>query len=527
MRSPRTGAGAPSALGSIVLALAFTSRPAAAQAPLDQLAPGPYAVADWDWNFGNFTTTHPTTGNPYVVSHYGRLSYPSDGSGGANPPLAAGGPFPLVVFGHGRFQTGSTLWNNHLEAAYLMQRLASWGVVATSVNLDVVGSFSSPAAIPQRGDLFMGTLTRTLDLASQPGTPPAGLIGGIDGTRIAFAGHSRGGEGAVSGYLKNLALAIPYPILAIGTIAPTDFEGYQVPDVPYMGLYGSKDGDVNNGWPIYLHDRAASSEKAFEYVWGANHFWFTEHITCSCEGNADISRALHHDIAMGYLGGFLVRQLTDPALSSAVFCGGVEMQPLTAQATILPLYRDPARVAIDDFQLNPGLGLTAGGLPAVAALFVAAGEGSLKNTALTFYHETKGLNVSFNNGTDAIWTVALIDFDASGWGWLSGKFAQRQGSSFNAPSLPQDVSLGLMDTSYNLALVKLSDWGSIPYPKTHSSTFTQNFPKKTVLATTRVPLAAFSAANPALDLSHLLLAGWITDQTAQGEIAFDDLEFTQ
>jgi hypothetical protein len=48
-----------------------------------------------------------------------------------------------------------------------------------------------------------------------------------------------------------------------------------------------------------------------------------------------------------------------------------------------------------------------------------------------------------------------------------------------------------------------------------------------VLRTTRIPLSAFSTANPALDLTNVLFVGWICDQTSRGELAFDDLELTQ
>ena len=163
-----------------MLAFLALEAPAAAQvAPLPEIKAGPFEVAMWDWDFGTLTTTGPAPGQPLTVGHFGRLWYPTDGSGGALPPVASG-THPLVVYGHGRYHTAPFIGSNHEGADYLMAHLASWGIVASSVNLDVVGQFGFPAAIPQRGDILLETLRRTIALASQPGTPPSGLADAID-----------------------------------------------------------------------------------------------------------------------------------------------------------------------------------------------------------------------------------------------------------------------------------------------------------------------------------------------------------
>ena len=79
-----------------------------------------------------------------------------------------------------------------------------------------------------------------------------------------------------------------------------------------------------------------------------------------------------------------------------------------------------------------------------------------------------------------------------------------------------------------MAFVPLSSFGTIPWPPNHpgSGPFGASFPIKTVLRTTRVPLAAFGAANPHLDLDRILYAGWLSGATVQGEVQCDDVEFT-
>ena len=217
---------------------------AAQVAPLPEIQTGPFAIASWDFDFGTTTTTHPATGQPLNVNHFGRVWYPTDGATDPESPAAVG-DFPLVAFGHGRFHTAPFIGFNHEGADYLMEHLASWGIVAASVNLDVVGQFGFPAAIPQRGDILLETLERFIDLNNQGVSAPVGLADAVDATRLGVAGHSRGGEGTIAALVENAQSANPLPILAAGTIAPTDFEGYTAPaDVPTMGLYGTKDGDV-------------------------------------------------------------------------------------------------------------------------------------------------------------------------------------------------------------------------------------------------------------------------------------------
>ena len=248
--------------------------------------------------------------------------------------------------------------------------------------------------------------------------------------------------------------------------------------------------------------------------------------------SADISRQLHHDIAKGYMGGFLIRKLSNTPQGSAVFSDGPEMAPLTSQVPIHPMYRDPVRLVLDDFESNPSLTTTSAGLPA-AATHVAQAEASFDSTPMTLYHKTDGYVAAFGPGTAGLWAVLLdpllTGLDATPFTHFSVKFAQRRNSPVNVPGQAQDVTLGLMDADLDLALVELSDFGTIPWPISHpgGGPFGPSFPIKSVLRTTRVPFTAFTAANPLLDLDRLLYAGWLSDQTPQGELEFDDFELTR
>jgi acetyl esterase/lipase len=489
---------------------------------LPQLEPGPYDVGVWDWDWDAVETTNPDTGRDLDADNYGRLVYPTNPDGSV-----AEGPFPVVVFGHGRFHSGPTLYFNHLEAGYLLERLASWGIIATSVNLDVVGEFSFPAAIPQRGDIIRKTLERTYDLDSQPGSPPAGLAAAVDDARAVIIGHSRGGEGSVAAAVQNELAGSPLPIVGVATIAPTDFEDYELGDIPYMGIYGSKDGDVSTGSPIIVHDRATSATKLFHYIHGANHFWFTETINYSGEGDADITRDLHHDLAMGYLAGFAYRQLYTPDEPSSVFVGP-EMDPLTDEADILSMYRDPDRFVVDAFEIEGSTATTDLGLRVFQKRWDYLAEPYINDSGRTLYHLTDALEVTWDSGSPH-WAAGLpgSDFDATAWDYVSLKMAQLLDSPLNVAGRDQDVTIGMRDTDGDFAFVRLSDYGRIDYPVTHEGGWYETFPEKTVLHTTRIPLSAFEAANPAIDLDHLTGVGFRADLSPSGRLFVDDVEFTQ
>lgn len=123
--------------------------------------------------------------------------YPALGSPGGPvvpnaTPAVAGGPFPLVVFGHG-FAVTPGLYAN---------LLASWAragyVVAAPVfplgNADAPGGPDEADVINQPRDMSF-VISSLLSADESDTGPVAGLI---DPTRVAVAGHSDGGETALA-----------------------------------------------------------------------------------------------------------------------------------------------------------------------------------------------------------------------------------------------------------------------------------------------------------------------------------------
>ena len=495
--------------------------------PIDTFEPGRYAVGSADWNFGTIEITKPGfIGETIDVELFGTLRYPAQAVGtsrGPVPeaPVAKGGPFPFVVFSHGRFQEKEYVGHNHEQASYLLDHLASWGFVVASVNLDVVGQYALPAAIKQRGEIVLATI------AAFERLDPS--LYDIDFEHIGLVGHSRGGEGCLAAWKSNPAR---YPIQAIATIALTNFQNMLVTDVPYLGLYGSKDGDVNNGWPIQVYDQAEPAPKLFEYIEGANHFWFTDSISYAGEGQALITREQHHDCARTYITAFLLRALRDAPLPQAELCDGHSLTPVTGPIKIHPLFADPQRLLVNSFEetdADPGHN-SLGGASAGEALMTLAEE-NLDNNPKTFYQRTHGGWIAFDSSgglPDGVAAPVYVEelpggLDASPYTHLSLNALQRWNAPLNTAQQAQDLHVMLVDGAGHSAQVALSDFGTIPWPITHGGVF----PKKSVLRTTRIPLREFGHANPAIDMTDLRLVSLVFDETAKGELRIDDLSFTR
>jgi hypothetical protein len=122
-------------------------------------------------------------------------------------------------------------------------------------------------------------------LREQPRLGGGVLAGHIDASRIAWIGHSRGGEGIARAYDRLIDEGYPSAfysaddLVILSSIAPTDFLGPSSSDphsVAYHLLYGSADGDVG-GYPdssiaqsFGLYERAVGARQS-TYVQGADH----------------------------------------------------------------------------------------------------------------------------------------------------------------------------------------------------------------------------------------------------------------
>ncbi len=194
-----------------------------------------------------------------------RIYYPTT----LSDPLFTG-KYPLVVISHG---------NGHCYDWYdfLGQHLASYGYIVMSHDNNTQPGIETASTT---------TLTFTDKILLNQATLGGGVLNGhIDGTRIAWIGHSRGGEGVARAYDRLVDEGYTpqrysaKDIVVISSIAPTDFLGPTKSDphsAPYHLIYGSSDGDVC-GCPndsvtqsFGVYERATGPRQS-TYLHGADH----------------------------------------------------------------------------------------------------------------------------------------------------------------------------------------------------------------------------------------------------------------
>ncbi|HEY0277497.1 MAG TPA: Ig-like domain-containing protein [Solirubrobacterales bacterium] len=291
-----------SLLGAVVLAStasgASSGPPKYSELP-DPLAYGKYTPKEVNPAvFGKTTIQEPNSkGGPATGSNTG-IELPVRGS----MWLPEGDPnkAPLLVFVHGNHgecdlssgkPTGETpicsIYKRNDEGyAYMGRNLASWGYTVVSLDQDELMNRQDGLGkgMHARRLLIMAMLD-DLKAASEstvlPGADPemAALLGGkLDMTRIGLMGHSRGGDAVASFVLYNQTLPVGerFPLRAVVSIAPVDYERHAPYGVPYMTVFGSCDGDVSNLQGARLYERSQYTNEnpypSFQVVQvGGNH----------------------------------------------------------------------------------------------------------------------------------------------------------------------------------------------------------------------------------------------------------------
>ena len=280
-------------LGDAGLGALQDAGPALAVLPplVDPLAPGPMGVAFADYDAGEVVVGGADANHSdyeYDARLRGRVWWPE-----------AEGRWPLLVLLHGQHGTCAmgeqeallavddcgdsqgvnTPYPNHLGYAYLAEHLASHGYVVASVLAHEVNRLNGRPDVGMwaRGELVLATLDAFRDGADGV---PAEALARADVARAGLMGHSRGGEGVVTAVHVNLARpeAERHALRAVVALAPTDFNGLGVPDVPLLSLVPYCDGDVStlHGLRTFDHSRHldAATPKVQVLVRGTNHNFY-------------------------------------------------------------------------------------------------------------------------------------------------------------------------------------------------------------------------------------------------------------
>ncbi len=271
--------------------------PVVAATAADASIAGPYSTVDVDYDFGRMTVHDEITGDSYESDIHGYIRYPED----------AEGPFPVLLFQHGRHQTCETgigqlpvlvgddncpnlapvitPANSYRGYDYLAENLASHGYAVISIDTNDVNdndgsAGSSDTGALARAELIMAHLDAFRDINRQGGPDFDQLTGKLDLERIGIMGHSRGGEGVNKTITVNAARDNPHALHAVFALAPTDYVNQAVEGVVFATLLPYCDGDVEDLMGSFAYDNARYADPADPWpkfqilTMGANHNYF-------------------------------------------------------------------------------------------------------------------------------------------------------------------------------------------------------------------------------------------------------------
>jgi len=271
-----------------LLLLGAGARSVFAQVP-DPGTPGPLAVTREEYNFGD--TAFQPSNFPGPVELRASIHYPTS---------LSGGPFPVILFLHGRHVTcsqggggiflewpcsgGRTSIPSYRGYDYVSNVLASHGYVVVSVSANGVNAVDN--SVFDLGALARAELLQKhldiLNTFNSTGGAPFGnkFVGKFDMSKVGTMGHSRGGEGVVRHYVLNDSLGAPYGIKAVFPLAPVDFNRFVVNNAALNVLLPYCDGDVSDLQGVHFYDDARynvpgdQGAKHYVLVMGANHNFY-------------------------------------------------------------------------------------------------------------------------------------------------------------------------------------------------------------------------------------------------------------
>ncbi len=490
----------------------------------DLAAPGPHP-----------TDTEDVSGGDWLGE---RVYWPAD--------IADLGPRPLVVISHGN-------GHDYTWYDYLGEHLASWGyVVMAHQNETQPGIETASQTTLTNTDWFLTNLDQ---LAG--GT----LVGLVDADRVAWIGHSRGGEGVVRAYTRvhdgeytptGWSLG---SVRVIASIAPTVFNEVQVSnpyDVRYHLLAGSSDGDVTGGPDIpgvqyWRLTSAATGTVSTTYVYGASHEDFN---CCGYDdgtGPDQLSRADVQEIAKAWLLAVVAEGIAaDPYGHAVLLHDPAHLPPTAFDTEVISTWQAPERLVIDDFQANSDPARASSGasvtmtVSAYAEGRLADGDGLLEWTGK---EPMNGMTQAATAGDEAAGAVfeweapAMIRYelpgevrDWSGFQVFSVRACQGTRHPLTVDWEDQiELAVTLVDGAGVTVSRPLGPYGAIATPYLRGR-MGEGKGWSNAFSTLRAPLADFTSAGSGLDLTDIrsvqIEVGGET-LGPEGRLGIDDIEVTR
>ncbi|MEM7646345.1 MAG: hypothetical protein AAF203_05505 [Pseudomonadota bacterium] len=451
-------------------------------------------------------------------------------------------PRPIVVISHGN-------GHRYTYYKYLQTHLAKKGFITMShTNNTGPGIESASTTTLENTEIFLAELD-TLD---------GGVLKGLyDSKKIAWIGHSRGGEGVVRAYTRLLNKDfVPKNytsenIQFISSIAPTTFlkaEKVNPEDVNYHMFVGAADGDVNGrpnrivmSMPIY---ERAWGERQLTYVHGAGHNVFNDQSWDEGRGPKRLDRETVHEVSKSYYEILLNIYLNGDTQAMAMISNHNTLgrpQNIPSEVVIANEYRAHRMASklfiVDDFQKEVELTKASHGA-VVSSNLNNMTESTLQdgNSSFSSLDSLNGLTRYIDQVEPPIGAV----FDWQGADYFL-KYTLPQATnieglnalSFRAAQISRDplnkliagsihFSVVLIDGQGQKAEMSTQDFGEITYPYAREGGWAAEF------NTIRLPLDDFLKINPNLDLKSVEKVHFqfgSNHGSESGRIALDDIEF--
>lgn len=549
---------------------------------------GPFAVGQVELlepnGISGITDPAGVTGPTYGVQlAWAKIMYPATAAGTGTPVSGAQPSYPVALFLHGRHArcdsdgagpglasppiTDDCVQANRIPSHegynYIMERLASQGIVSISISAHDIQPFNDIWNYDARGRLVLKFLDKLRDWNANGSDPFGGLFNGkLDMSRIGLSGHSRGGEGVVAAEVLNQGWPSPHSIVAVNAIAPTDLNSmlsYVPTEAPYFLLVGARDGDVSSMHGFRTYDRASPISasprniKTAAWVHGANHNYFNTIWTDTAAlgspnpwaGSRDDASALanvlqvmsaadQRAVGLATIAAFFRRHLLGVEGYKEIFTG--RMRPASMpNGFVFWTYQDADRKALDNFEQTP-LNAASNSLGGAAT---APGFATFEERLLNFngsdypggfpidnqfFHDTLGLRLGW--GAAQLYTSELPpgQRDVSAFTHLSLRAAKRVAG---APAAGPDVNLlvNIEDGAGRKAMWDLStsQFDRIPHPFSRSGGNCAMCTNQSLLVGVRIPLRNFTQNNSQVDLTDIVRVTIRTE--GAGEIGIDDIEF--
>ncbi|MEM1349737.1 MAG: hypothetical protein AAGI01_14340, partial [Myxococcota bacterium] len=214
------------------------------------------------------------------------------------------GAWPVVIFAHANHDGQCEIFEEYFG---LMDHWASWGYIVVSVDGTHLNCQSGTNQnIVDRKDGMLAAL-QTLEQMNEDADSP--FFGHVDGTRVVFAGHSRGGGAAIIGAAEVRQERAIAGIIDFQGVDVTSY-GFGNPDIPgpFLGFSASRDVDLN-----FPYVEPTEEQLIGPYTWvtiiGGIHAWTANRTPTEPDDFPKIEQGEQHDVQEYFSTAFLAHHV--------------------------------------------------------------------------------------------------------------------------------------------------------------------------------------------------------------------------